>query len=85
MNALCPNCYFLSVQAVRISGFSLSSGAELLSRSLACEVTGGGAAVAGVRALAVQQYSRRGDGEVAVRALLVMEDDSLHMLAAPGQ
>lgn len=71
-------------QAVRISGFSLSSGAELVSRSLACEVAGVGAAVAGVRALAVQQYSRRGDGEVAVRALLVLEDDSLYMLAAPG-
>ncbi|KAF2360185.1 Pyrrolo-quinoline quinone repeat [Trinorchestia longiramus] len=67
-------------QAVRISGFSVSAGTELVSRSLSFSVGG----AAGVRALAVQQYHRRGDGEVGVRALVVMEDDSIHMVASPG-
>uniref|UniRef100_A0A2P2I5T1 ER membrane protein complex subunit 1 n=1 Tax=Hirondellea gigas TaxID=1518452 RepID=A0A2P2I5T1_9CRUS len=72
-------------QAVRISGFSLSSGSELVSRSLSVELPAAdGEAVPAVRHLSVEQYSRRGDGEIAVRAFLVMEDHSVHLLAAPG-
>ena len=70
-------------QAVRISAFDSISGTELVSRSLTVDVPAGEEAP--VRQLMVQQFSRRGDGEVAFRALVVMQDDSLHMLAPPGE
>lgn len=69
-------------QAVRISAFSSSTGSELVSRSLTVEVPAG--EEANVRQLTVQQFDRRGDGETTLRALVVLEDDSVYLLAAPG-